>query len=158
VSRRSAALVALVLLFVGALVVGQFVVQPADVVGSAAQSRLRLVEDVFSPRQLTAAEIRRGGPTCLDGNTLVVAPGGGGCTFIVPHGVHVVVFRRVPTSGAMTITLEQTVDMTQTVDTGNAGPDPTDPLRLRFATVHDGTTVTLSGCRGPSSCRLELTG
>ncbi|MDQ1416101.1 MAG: hypothetical protein QOF81_1714 [Acidimicrobiaceae bacterium] len=148
----------LVLLFGGAVVLGQVVVRPADAVGTPSHSRLRLVESAFPPRQLTAEDIRRGGRTCLEGNILVVAPGGGGCTFILPHGVHVVVFDALPGSSAMTITLTQTGDLTQTVDTGRPGPDPSDPLRWRFATVREGTTVTFSGCRGPASCRLALTG
>lgn len=95
-SRRwLGALVALVALFVLAVVLGLVVVKPGDAVGSPLSSRLGLVEDVFPPRHLTVADIRRGGPTCLVGATLVV-PAGGGCSFIVPDGVHVVVFRRVP--------------------------------------------------------------
>ncbi len=144
-------------LFVGALVVAELIVRPADMVGSPSRSGLRLVEDVFPPRHLTARDINRGGRTCLVGKSLVVAAGGG-CTFIVPDGVHVVVFRRVPTSAAMTVTLSQTVDLTQNVDTGQPGLDPSDPLRLRFAVVHNGTTVTFSNCRGPGVCRLDLAG
>jgi hypothetical protein len=159
VSRRVAmVMLALVVLFVGAVVLGQMAVGPTDAVGAPSHSRLRLVEDVFPPRQLTAQDIQRGGRTCLEGNTLVVASGGGGCSFILPRAVHVVVFRGLAGSSALTITLSQTGDLTQTVDTGRPGPDPRDPLRWRFATVRDGTTVTLSGCRGPTSCRLALGG
>jgi hypothetical protein len=154
----AAAVLVLVVLFVGAVALGQEIIRPADSVGAPSRSRMRLVEDVFPPRQLTAQDIRRGGRTCLEGNTLVVASGGGGCSFILPLGVHVVVLLGLPGSSAMTITLTQTGDLTQTVDTGRPGPDPGDPLRWRFATVRDGTTVTLSGCRGPSSCRLALAG
>jgi hypothetical protein len=150
-------MVVLVALFVAAVALGQLVVRPADAVGSPSQSRLRLVEDVFPPRHLTVRDINRGGPTCLQGHTLVV-PEGGGCTFIVPNGVHVVVFRRVPGSAAMMVTLTETGELTQTVDTGQPGPDPRDPLRLRLATAHDPTTVTLFSCRGPGSCRLEVSG
>lgn len=146
---------ALVGLVVAALVMAAIVVQPADRLGAPATSRLGLVEDLFPPRHLSAADVRRGGPTCLEAGTLVLTAGGG-CTFIVPDGVHLAVFRRVPASAAMTITVSQTVDLTQTVDTGRPGPDPGDPDLLRFATVHDGTTVTLSGCRGPGKCRLEI--
>ncbi len=96
-SRRVATvMLALVVLFVGAVVLGQVIVRPTDAVGSPSQSRLRLVEDVFPPRQLTAQDIQRGGRTCLEGTTLVVAPGGGGCSFILPRAVHVVVFRGTP--------------------------------------------------------------
>jgi hypothetical protein len=159
VTRRiEAALLALVLLFTAAVVVGEVIVKPTDRLGSPSQSRLRVVEDVFPPRQLTTGDIRRGGRTCLQGGTLVVNPGGGGCTFIVPDGVHLVVFRRVPTSSSMTVTLSQTGDLTQTVDTGRPGPDPRDPLQLRFAVVENGTTVTLSSCQGPAGCRLEVAG
>ncbi|MDQ1400538.1 MAG: hypothetical protein QOK20_2470, partial [Acidimicrobiaceae bacterium] len=51
----------LVLLFGGAVVLGQVVVRPADAVGTPSHSRLRLVESAFPPRQLTAEDIRRGG-------------------------------------------------------------------------------------------------
>lgn len=153
--RFAWAAAALVGLVVAVLVLASAVVQPADDMGSPATSRLELVEDVLPPRHLTSADVRRGGPTCLHANTLVVKPGGG-CTFIVPNGVHVVVFRRVPGSAGMTVTLSQTVDLTQVVDTGQPGADARDPDRLRFAAVHDGTTVTFSGCRGPGTCRLEL--
>jgi hypothetical protein len=149
-----AALLALLALFVVALAVG-LTTHPTDRVESPAHSRMRLVEDVFPPRHLTAADIRRGGPTCLEGDSLVIGPGGG-CTFIVPKGVHVVDFRRVPGSPAMTVTLDRTGDFTQDIDTGQPGPDPDDPLGLRLATVHNGVTVTLSGCLGPSRCRLDL--
>jgi hypothetical protein len=151
------ALVALVVLFAGALAFGEVIAKPADEVASPSHSRLRFVEDVFPPRRLTVAEINRGGPTCLQGDTLVVAVGGG-CTFIIPNGVHVVVFRRVPGSPAMTVTLTQTSDLTQNIDTGQPGPDPRNPLEVRVATVHDGTTVTLFGCQGPASCRLVVAG
>jgi hypothetical protein len=149
--RFAWAAAALVGLAVAVVVLAAAVVQPADDVASPATSRLELVEDLMPPRHLTAADIRRGGPTCLHGTTLVVPPGGG-CTFIVPNGVHVVEFRRVPGSSGMTINL------TQTADTAPRGPDDRDPDRLRFAAVHDGTTVTFSGCRGPGTCRLLLSG
>jgi hypothetical protein len=153
--RRFLVTVAAVLgLFVAALVVG-VLIHPADAVGSPSQSRLHLVEDVFPPRRLTPSDIRRGGRTCLVGSSLVVSPGGG-CTFIVPAGVHVIEFRRVPDSAGMNVTLSQTVDFTQSVDTAQPGPDQKDPLRLRFAAIHNGTTVTLSGCRGPGACRLDV--
>jgi hypothetical protein len=155
--RLGAAVLGLVLLFVAVIVAGALVIAPHDGVGSTSRSRLRLVEDLFPPRQLTTEDIRRGGRSCLQGSTLVVKPGGG-CTFIVPDGIHVVRFRRITTSAAMTLTLSQTVDLTQTIDTGRPGPDPHDPLQLRLAAVHDGTTVTLSGCRGPASCRLLVPG
>ena len=144
----------LVGLFAAVLVVGA-ALHPGDGVGSPARSRLGLVEDVFPPRRLTTRDIRRGGQTCLVGTTLVV-PSGGGCTFIVPNGVHVVEFRRVPGSPGMNLTLSQTVDLTQSIDTSQPGPDPSAPLRLRFAAVHSGTTVTLSNCRGPGACRLAV--
>jgi len=153
--RVAVALLVMVVLFVLALLVGQVIAPPANAVGSPAHSLFRLVEDVFPPRELTVREIERGGPTCLQGANLVLSPGGG-CTFIVPKGVHVVVFRRVPTSPGMMVTFSQTDDLTQTVDTSQAGPDPRHPLELRFATVHDGTTVTLFGCQGPGDCRLTV--
>ncbi len=156
--RLVVALFVLVALFAAAVAVGQVVIRPTDVAGSPSQSRLRAIEEVLPPRHLTVREIGRGGRTCLQGNTLVVAEGGGGCTFIVPNRVHVVIFRRVPGSAPMMVTLDQTGELTQTVDTGQAGPDPSDPLRLRFATPHDGTTVTLFSCRGPGDCRLEVSG
>ena len=146
---------ALVGVFLAALLVALLLVRPANAVGSPSGSRLRLVEDLFPPRPLRAADIRRGGPTCLDGTTLVVAPGGG-CTFIVPAVIHVVVFRRVPGSAGMTITLSQTGALTQIADTSQPGPDARDPLRLRFAVLRADTTVTLFSCRGPGSCRLDL--
>lgn len=145
----------LVTVFIAVVVSGSTVLYPHDAVGSPPESHLGLVEDVFAPRTLTAADIRRGGPTCLQGGRLVVALGAG-CTFIVPNGVHVVVFRRVADSPGMNITLSQTVDLTQSVDSGQAGPDPRDPFRLRFAAVHDGTTVTFSGCQGPGACKLDI--
>jgi len=151
------ALVALVALFLLALVIGDVIAPPANTVGSPSNSLLRLVEDVFPPRRLTVDEIARGGPTCLQGHTLVLGPGGG-CTFIVPNGVHVLIFRRVPGSPGMMVTLTLTNDLTQTVDTGRPGPNPRDPLELRFATVHNGTTVTLFSCQGPGSCRLQVAG
>jgi hypothetical protein len=155
-SRRLAVwLVVLVVLFVAVVGIGEVVLRPANAVGSPAHSRLRAVEDVFPPRHLTVGDIRRGGPTCLQGATLVVAAGNG-CTFIVPNGVHVLVFRRVLGSPSMMMTLTQTVDLTQTIDTGQPGPDPNDPMRLRLAVVHNGTTVTLFSCQGPGSCRLEV--
>jgi hypothetical protein len=150
-------LLVLAILFVAVVAVGEAVARPTDALGSPTHSRLRAVEDVFPPRHLTTRDIRRGGPTCLEGNALVVAPGGG-CTFIVPNGVHVLEFRRVGGSPGMTLTVEQTVDLTQVADTGVAGPDPSDPRALRFATVHNGTTVTLSTCQGPGPCRLEVAG
>jgi hypothetical protein len=153
--RLTAAIAAFVAIFVVAVLLAVLVVRPTNAVGSPSQSRLRVIEEVFPPRRLTVAEINRGGPSCLDGATLVV-PVSGGCTFIAPKGVHVLVFRRVQGSPAMTITLNQTGDLTQSVDTALPGPDPADPLRLRFATVHDQTTVTLYGCRGPSACRLVV--
>jgi hypothetical protein len=153
--RIAAAGALLVAVFVAVVVSGSTVVHPNDRVGSPSQSHLSLIEDVFAPRTLTAADIRRGGPTCLQGGRLVVARGAG-CTFIVPNGVHVVVFRRVAGSPGMNITLSQTVDLTQSVDSARAGPDPRDPLRLRFDAVHDGTTVTLSGCQGPGACKLDV--
>lgn len=150
-------MLALVVVFVGAVVAGQVVAPPREAAAAPGHSRLRLVEDVFPPRQLTVAEIKRGGPTCLVEDALVV-PVGGGCTFIIPDGVHVAVFRRVPGSPAMTVTVAQTSDLTQNLDTGQPGPDPRNPLQLRVAAVHDGTTVTLFGCRGPGSCRLVVVG
>jgi hypothetical protein len=155
--RLVAALVALVVVFVGVIAVGEVIAAPSSAVSSPSHSLLRLVEDVFPPRHLTVPQIERGGPTCLEGDTLVV-PVGGGCTFIIPNGVHVVVFRRVPGSPAMTVTFTQTSDLTQNIDTGQPGPDPHNPLQVRVATVHDGTTVTLYGCRGPGSCRLVVAG
>jgi hypothetical protein len=156
--RLVAALVALVVVFVAVVALGEVIAAPANAVSSPSHSLLRLVEDVFPPRRLTVAEIARGGPTCLDGNTLVVPSAGGGCTFIIPNGVHVAEFRRVPGSPAMMVTFSQTGDLTQNIDTGAPGPDPHHPLQLRVATVHDGTTVTLYGCRGPGSCRLVVAG
>jgi len=152
-----AALIALVVVFVAVLAVGEVIAPPARAVSSPSHSLLRLVEDVFPPRHLTVPQIERGGPTCLEGATLVVAVGGG-CTFIIPNGVHVVEFRRVPGSPGMTVTFTQTSDLTQNIDTGRPGPDPRDPLLLRVAVVHNGTTVTLYGCRGPGSCRLVVSG
>jgi hypothetical protein len=155
--RLVAALIALVVVFVAVVAVGEVIAPPASAVSSPSKSLLRLVEDVFPPRRLTVAQIERGGPTCLEGSTLVV-PVGGGCTFIIPNGVHVVEFRRVPGSPAMTVTFTQTGDLTQNIDTGQPGPDPGHPLQLRVATVHNGDTVTLYGCRGPGSCRLVVAG
>lgn len=132
-----------------------FVAPPADAVGSPTRSLVRLVEDVFPPRRLTIREIDRGGPTCVQGDMLVLAPGGG-CTFIVPNNVHVVLLRRVAGSPGMMITFSRTGDLTQTFDTGKPGPDPSDPLALRVAIFHDGTTVTLYSCQGPSACRLTV--
>jgi hypothetical protein len=152
----AAALIVLVILFVGILAVG-LVAPPSGAFGSPAGSALRAVENVFPARDLTVKEIRRGGQTCLQGVTLVVRQGGG-CSFIVPRGVHVVVFRRVAGSPGMFVTLSQTGDLTQNVDTGRPGPDPRDPLKLRFAVVGNATTVTLSACRGPGSCRLDVAG
>jgi hypothetical protein len=154
-SRVAVAGALLIAAFIAVVVSGPLVVRPADRVGSPAESHLSLVEDVFAPRTLTAADIGRGGPTCLEGSRLVVARGAG-CTFIVPNGVHVVVFRRVAGSPGMNITLSQTVDLTQSFDSAQPGTDPRDPLRLRFAAIHDGTTVTLSGCQGPGACKLDL--
>ena len=153
--RLTAAVAVLVGLFVLAVLAAVLIVRPTDAVSIPSQSRLRVVEEIFPPRHVTVAEINRGGPTCLTGSTLVVAPGGG-CSFILPKGVHVAIFRRVPGSPGMTITLNQAGDLTQSVDTARAGPDPSDPLQLRFATVHDQATVTLYGCQGPGSCRLVV--
>lgn len=153
--RLAFAVAALLGLFLVAVLLAVVVVRPTDSVGSPSQSRFRVVEEVFPPRRLTVAEINRGGPTCLDGSTLVVPPGGG-CSFIAPKGVHVLVFRRVPGSPGMMISLVQAGDLSQIVDTARPGPDPGDPLTLRFATVHDLTTVTLYGCRGPAACRLVV--
>lgn len=153
---RAAASAAVALAVLCAIVVAVAALAgPGEGVGSPAHSRVRFVEDVIPPRKLRPADIRRGGPTCLSGHQLVVPPGGG-CTFIVPDRVHVVEFRRVPDSPGMDLTLTQTDDLTQSVDTSQPGPDPAAPLRLRFAAVHGGTTVTLSGCRGPSACRLDV--
>jgi len=152
---RLAAVGALLVAVFNAVMAASTIMHPTDGVGSPSESHLSLIEDVFAPRTLTAADIRRGGPTCLQGSRLVVARGAG-CTFIVPNGIHVVVFRRVALSPGMNVTLSQTVDLTQSVDSAQAGPDPRDPLRLRFAAVHDGTTVTVSGCQGPGACQLDL--
>lgn len=151
--RLAVVIIVLVVLFVVLLALG-FLAQPSGSLGSPADSRWHLVEDVFPPRRLTIKEINRGGPTCLEGRTLVLEPGSG-CTFIVPRGVRLAVFRRVPGSGGMFITLTRTGDLTQNVDTDLPGPDPRAPLTLRFS-VHEGTTVTLSACQGPGSCRLEV--
>jgi hypothetical protein len=153
--RLAVAGAVLVALFAAALVVGAFVIRPAGNVASPSHSRLHIVEDLFPPRRLRAADIHRGGPSCLHGNTLVV-PAGGGCTFILPKGVHVAVFRRVPGSPGMIVTLNQTGDLTQNIDTAMPGPDPSDPLRIRLAAVQNGDTVTLSACQGPAACRLDL--
>lgn len=153
-------LLVLVVLFVVVILVGVGLGVIAPTLGasaSASDSRLRLVENVFPPRQLTVKAIRRGAPTCLQGATLVVRRGGG-CSFIMPKGVRVAVFRRVPGSPGMNVTLTKTSDLTQNLNTARPGPDPRHPLTLRFATVHDGTTVTLSGCQGPASCRLDVVG
>ena len=151
--RLAVVIIVLVVLFAALLAVG-LLGQPSGSLGSPADSRWHLVEDVFPPRQLTIKEINRGGPTCLEGRTLVVRPGSG-CTFIVPKGVRLAVFHRVLASAGMFVTLTRTADLTQNVDTSLPGPDPRAPLTLRFA-VHEGTTVTLSACRGPGSCRLEV--
>jgi len=153
--RLAVVVIVLVVLFGVLLAVG-LLAQPSGSLGSPADSRWHVVEDVFPPRQLTVQQINRGGPTCLDGRTLVLPPGGG-CTFIVPKGVRLAVFRRVPTSAGMFITLTRTGDLTQNVDTRVPGPDPHAPLTLRFS-VREGTTVTLSGCQGPGSCRLQVAG
>lgn len=152
--RLSRALAVLVGLFALLLLVA-LVAPPADAVGSPARSLVRFVEDVFPPRRLTIHEIDRGGPTCVQGNMLVLMPGGG-CTFIVPNNVHVALFRRVAGSPGMMMTFNRTGDLTQTFDTGKAGPDRSDPLALRVAIFHNGTTVTLYSCRGPGACRLTV--
>ncbi len=154
--RPATVLLVLVVLFIGVVAVG-LIAPPSGGAASASDSRFRFVEKVFPPRQLTVKAIRRGGPTCLQGATLVVRRGSG-CSFIVPRGVHVVVFRRVPDSPGMNVTLSRTSDLTQNLNTGRPGPDPRHPFTLRFATVHDGATVTLSGCAGPASCRLDVVG
>ena len=151
--RLAVVIIVLAVLFALLLALG-FLTSPSGSLASPADSRWHVVEDLFPPRQLTVKEINRGGPTCLEGRTLVLRPGSG-CTFIVPKGVRLAVFRRVPGSAGMFITLTYTGDLTQNVDTGGPGPDPRAPLMLRFA-VHEGTTVTLSVCQGPGSCRLEV--
>ena len=152
--RLSRAVVALAAVVVVTLVVA-VLAPPANAVGSPGRSLVRLVEDVFPPRRLTITEINRGGPTCVQGDTLVLAPGGG-CTFIMPRDVHLALFRRVAGSPGMTITFSRSGDLTQTFDTGQPGPDRADPRALRVALVHGGTTVTLYGCQGPGSCRLAV--
>jgi len=74
----------------------------------------------------------------------------------VPSDVHVAMFRRVAGSPGMMITFSRSGDLTQTFDTGQPGPDRSDPLALRVAIPHSGTTVTLYSCRGPGACRLTV--
>jgi hypothetical protein len=147
------ALAALVLLFAVAL--GFAGRTNLDGVGSPSGSRLRIIEDIFPPRTLSATDVRRAGAPCLAAASLTI-PSGGQCSFMLPSAVRRVILRKVPSSPPMTVTVSQTGGVTETLDTAKPGSDPKRPNVLSLAVPDKGSILSLSNCAGPGECRIDL--
>jgi hypothetical protein len=117
-------------------------------------SGLAVIENLFPPRTLSANDATKAGATCVEGNDLVVATGSS-CTFVVPKGVNRVELDSVAGSGPMTVTLARAGGLTQSVDTGQKGPDAKHPGRVRLAVTGDGSVLTAQGCTS-GTCRVRL--